>query len=82
VLAGEGYQVSTAADGEQALGRPEGGLIDIIVIDVTMPHLTGLQACYTLRQRGDHTPVLLLSLMHPPRGQHPVRSASRAAPAT
>jgi len=61
VLAGEGYQVSTAADGEQALGRTEGGLIDIIVMDVTMPHLTGLQACYTLRQRGDHTPVLLLS---------------------
>ncbi len=61
VLAGEGYQVSTAADGEQALGRTEGGLIDIIVMDVTMPHLTGLQACSTLRQRGDHTPVLLLS---------------------
>jgi len=61
VLAGEGYQVSTAADGEQALGRTEGGLIDIIVMDVMMPHLTGLQACYTLRQRGDHTPVLLLS---------------------
>jgi two-component system response regulator MprA len=30
-------------------------------MDVTMPHLSGLQVCHLLRQRGDDTPVLLLS---------------------
>ncbi len=61
VLVSEGYQVSTAADGEHALRHAERGLIDVIVMDVTMPHLSGLQVCHLLRQRGDHTPVLLLS---------------------
>jgi DNA-binding response OmpR family regulator len=61
VLVSEGYQVSTAADGEHALRHTEHGLIDVIVMDVTMPHLSGLQVCHLLRQRGDHTPVLLLS---------------------
>jgi len=61
VLVSEGYQVSTAPDGEHALRHTERGLIDVIVMDVTMPHLSGLQVCHLLRQRGDHTPVLLLS---------------------
>jgi len=74
VLAGEGYQVSTAADGEQALGRTGGGLIDIIVMDVTMPHLTGLQACSTLRQRGDHTRT---AAQRTGRGQRSCRRARR-----
>jgi len=30
-------------------------------MDVTMPHLSGLQVCHLLRQRGDHTPGQLLS---------------------
>ena len=61
MLAAEGYQVLTAADGAHALGHTEQGLLDAIVMDVTMPHLTGLQVCRLLRQRGDDTPVLLLS---------------------
>ena len=61
VLASEGYQVSTATDGQHALRHTERGLIDVIIMDVTMPHLSGLQVCHLLRQRGDHTPVLLLS---------------------
>ena len=61
VLVSEGYQVSTATDGEHALRHPERGLIDVIIMDVTMPHRTGLQVTHLLRQRGDDTPVLLLS---------------------
>ncbi len=61
VLVSEGYQVSTAADGEHALRHTERGLIDVIIMDVTMPHLSGLQVCHLLRRRGDHTPGQLLS---------------------
>jgi len=61
VLASEGYQVSTATDGQHALHHTERGLIDVIIMDVTMPHLSGLQVYHLPRQRGDHTPVLLLS---------------------
>ena len=52
VLVSEGYQVSTATDGEHALRHTERGLIDVIVMDVTMPHRTGL-VTHLLRQRGD-----------------------------
>jgi two-component system response regulator MprA len=57
----QGYQVHTAANGEQALSCAERATIDAIVLDVTMPGITGLDVCRVLRERGDHTPVLLLS---------------------
>jgi two-component system response regulator MprA len=57
----DAYQVSTAASGEQALAYAEHATIDVIVLDVTMPGITGLEVCRALRERGDHTPVLMLS---------------------
>jgi two-component system response regulator MprA len=57
----DGYQVGTAATGEQALTCIERAAVDAIVLDVTMPGITGLGVCRVLRERGDHTPVLLLS---------------------
>jgi two-component system response regulator MprA len=57
----DGYQVGTAATGEQALRRIERAAVDAIVLDVTMPGITGLEVCRALRERGDRTPVLLVS---------------------
>ena len=37
---------------------------DVIVADITMPHLNGIDALVQLRQGGDHTPVVFLT-MHP-----------------
>jgi two-component system OmpR family response regulator len=56
----DGYQVETAADGQTALARIEAGGIDLVVLDVLMPELDGLNLCRKLRERGD-VPIIFLS---------------------
>lgn len=60
-LASEGYQVSTEADGEAGLATASAGHYDLIVLDVMLPRMSGLDVCRTLRQRGVTTPVLMLT---------------------
>ena len=57
----EGYDVETAVDGNDALLRIEGVAPDVIVLDVLMPGTDGLAVCRILRDRGNHTPVLMLT---------------------
>ncbi len=56
-----GYQVSTAVHGADALDSVARAPVDLIVLDVLMPILDGLDACRRLRERGDATPVLVLT---------------------
>jgi len=60
----EGYEVSTAGDGAEALMAVLETQPDVIVLDVLMPHVDGLTACRKLRERGDRTPVLMLTARH------------------
>jgi two-component system, OmpR family, response regulator MprA len=61
VLAYEGYEVATAANGEmaleQALTRPP----DLVILDVMLPGMSGLEVCRRLRTAGDHTAILMLT---------------------
>jgi two-component system response regulator MprA len=57
----EGYEVLLAGDGEEALAAVAGKRPDAVVLDVLMPKLDGLGACRALRDRGDRTPVLMLT---------------------
>ncbi len=56
-----GYQVTTAVHGADALDSVARAPVDLIVLDVLMPILDGLDACRRLRERGDATPVLVLT---------------------
>jgi two-component system alkaline phosphatase synthesis response regulator PhoP len=60
-LRAEGYEVSTAADGEQALGWLRAGSCALIVLDVMLPGIDGFAVCRTLREQGNNTPVLFLT---------------------
>lgn len=60
----EGYQVTTVADGIEALERMAQIPPDVIVLDIAMPELDGLATCRRLRTGGDHTPVLMLTARH------------------
>ena len=57
----DGYDVELAADGNEALAALATAGRDAVVLDVLMPGLGGLDVCRELRQRGDHTPVLMLT---------------------
>ena len=60
-LRAEGYAVESAADGEEGLRAASSGTFDVIVLDVMLPRVNGLDVCRTLRQRGVETPVLMLT---------------------
>jgi twitching motility two-component system response regulator PilG len=63
LLAREGYQVSTAQDGFEALAKIADDPPDLIFIDIMMPRLDGYQACALIKgnPRFSKTPVIMLS---------------------
>ena len=60
-LTREGYEVQTAVDGEQALGIARGGNLDLILLDVMLPGMSGVEVLRVLRREGIATPVIILS---------------------
>jgi two-component system response regulator MprA len=60
-LAAEGYDVETAADGGAALVAVDRAVPDLVVLDVAMEGLDGLDVCRRLRAKGLSLPVLLLT---------------------
>lgn len=59
-LESEGYQVDVAYDGEEAVERARGGGFDLIILDVMMPRLDGLEACKRIREFST-VPVIMLT---------------------
>jgi two-component system response regulator MprA len=59
----EGYRVASAADGVTALAAITGGTPDLVILDVMMPEMDGLEVCRRLRKNGDRTPVLMLTAL-------------------
>jgi DNA-binding response OmpR family regulator len=60
-LSREGFEVSTAADGEAALAAARGQRLDMILLDVMLPSMSGLEVLRVLRRDGITTPVIVLS---------------------
>ena len=63
-LAEERYQPDVAVDGLQGLEMARTGRYQLIILDLMLPHLDGLQVLDRLRTSGDRTPVLLLTAMN------------------
>ncbi|GGT34156.1 response regulator transcription factor [Streptomyces chromofuscus] len=59
----EGYRVTAVADGVEALAQAHRTPPDVLVLDVMMPGIDGLQVCRVLRAEGDRTPILMLTAL-------------------
>jgi two-component system response regulator MprA len=57
----ERYEVEVARDGGEALEALAAARFDAVVLDVTMPGVSGLEVCRRLRASGDRSPVLMLT---------------------
>src|SRR6516165_6850882 len=57
----EGYDVNVSADGPTTLDAALAGGIDLIVLDLGLPRLDGLEVCRRLRTEGQSVPVLILT---------------------
>ena len=55
------YAVDTAADGEEGLFLAESNAYDVVLLDLMLPKMDGLQLLTRLRRSGQHTPVLVLT---------------------
>jgi DNA-binding NtrC family response regulator len=61
LLSDQGYQTTTAADGQEALERLESGSPDVLVTDLVMPRLDGFELLRTLRETGQVIPAIVLT---------------------
>ena len=57
----EGYEVAVATDGNAGLAQLQGGKHDLVILDLMLPGVDGLRVLRSMRERGDVTPVLILT---------------------
>src|SRR4029079_205501 len=57
----EGYEVVAARDGEAGLPLARGAAPDLMVLDVMLPKLSGLDVCKALRAEGSSVPIIMLT---------------------
>jgi DNA-binding response OmpR family regulator len=55
------YHADLVSDGMEGLRLASGGLYDLLVLDLRLPGMTGIELVRTLRDRGNTTPILVLT---------------------
>jgi DNA-binding response OmpR family regulator len=58
-----GYDVAEAADGESALTDLRDTRADLVVLDLMLPGMDGLEVCRRIRAKGDDVPVIMLTAL-------------------
>ncbi len=62
----EGYEVTTADNGLEAISAFESSRFDIVILDVMMPEVDGLEVCRHIRAGDPHVPILMVSALARP----------------
>jgi diguanylate cyclase (GGDEF)-like protein/PAS domain S-box-containing protein len=64
-LVSQGYEIVTAANGEEALGKLSGNQIDLLLLDVMMPGIDGFEVIRRVRQEDTHRllPIILVTAL-------------------
>lgn len=57
----EGYEVSTALTGAQAIKAVKGEYFDLVILDIMLPEMDGIAVCETIRTQNIEVPILFLS---------------------
>ena len=60
----QNYNVTAVNDGAQALEAVDAQLPDLVILDVSMPHVDGLTACRMIREKYRSLPILMLTARH------------------
>ncbi len=68
-LASQGFQVVEAANGETALAEAERSSPDLVILDLGLPDMDGLDVIRTLRGAGNAVPILVLSSRSDEKGK-------------
>jgi DNA-binding response OmpR family regulator len=81
LLRQQGYEVSVARDGEEALAAASRLRPDLVVLDVMLPGLDGFEVCRRLRERPEHGGLKILLLTARGRDVDRVRGMDEGADA-
>ncbi|HEV7787288.1 MAG TPA: response regulator [Thermoanaerobaculia bacterium] len=81
LLRQQGYEVSVARDGEEALAAAESWRPDLVVLDVMLPGLDGFEVCRRLRERPENAGLKILLLTARGREVERVRGLEEGADA-
>lgn len=81
ILEKNGYQVSLAANGAEALQKAEDDLPDLIILDVVMPAKSGWEVCKTLKSqdRTKHIPIVIFTVLSIAIGDESSRKYAKEA---
>jgi len=60
-LEGEGYQVTTAADGQEAINILGPSIFDLILLDIKMPNVDGFEVLKFVKERHPATKIIMLT---------------------
>ena len=63
-LDASGYRALTASDGATALDIRRSNDVDLIILDLSLPVMGGMQVCKALRDGGDTIPIIMLTAWH------------------
>jgi DNA-binding NtrC family response regulator len=61
ILGNEGFKVDEAADGEEGLSKFSAGSYDVVLCDIKMPKLDGMEFLQKVMEKGVDTPVIMIS---------------------
>jgi DNA-binding response OmpR family regulator len=76
ILAGAGYVVLEAMTGEEALEKIQAETADVILLDLRMPGMGGLEACRRIREVAE-TPIMVISILR--NGEDRVQASEAGA---
>ncbi len=57
----EGYVVEEAYDGKSGLNKGKDNSVDLIILDLMLPKMDGIEVCRSLREEGIKTPIIMLT---------------------
>ena len=57
----EGYTVDLSGDGRDGYEKAKNSIYDVIILDIMIPYLNGMEVCRRLRQESINTPIIMLT---------------------
>ena len=62
IVKGAGWNAIEAGDGEQAIDRIKQGGIDLVILDIMMPQMDGLEAAHEMRKLSRELPIIVVTV--------------------
>src|SRR3954462_5588033 len=60
-LSNNSYNLTSCITGTEALGKTAHNHFDLIILDITLPDIDGMELCKKFRESDEHTPIMMLT---------------------